>query len=368
MGQSIFSLKSVNSNSERIRLRLFMKKRQTPLFDPTIPLPIQRAALDTSGGKVVLAPDQYIEPVLAGNVSGEWIKSKVSTGQEPVLLYLHGGAFIVGSCLSSRCMSVHLAKASGLPVLSINYRLAPEHPFPASIEDAIAAYRWLLASGVRPQELVMVGDSAGGNLVLATLLSLRDAGDPLPAAAVLLSPWMDLAATGRSFLMLADTDPYLIPPFMQVAARHYLGKVDPTTPLASPLYGNLHGLPPMLIQVGSDEILLDDSIRLAQRISEAGGVVNLEVWQKMWHVWHYFVGMVPQGRYSFDQISAFIRAVIEQSSKTHQLSDRIGSDSFHLLRQQTQQLHNKTNELTLIDPLRARRHRNDIVQDWPRPA
>ena len=338
MGLSIFSLRSVNLRSESLRLRLFKKKQRTPLFDPTIPLSIQRASLDTSGSRVPLAADQRIEPVLAGNVSGEWIKSRSNTGKEAVVLYVHGGAFVTGSCLSSRCMSVNLAKATKLPVLSINYRLAPEHPFPAALEDVIAAYRWLLASGIRPQELIMVGDSAGGNLVLAALLSLRDAGDLLPAATILLSPWIDLAATGRSFLALADADPYLTPPFMQRAARQYLGKVPPTLPLASPLYGDLRDLPPMFIQVGSDEILLDDSIRLAQRVNEVGGVVHLEVWQRMWHVWHYFVGAIPQGECSFAQINAFIHAVIEQNSQTYQLLGQVGSDSFLLGLEQTQLL------------------------------
>lgn len=338
MGQSSLSLRSVNLRNENLRLRLFKKKRQAPLFDPAIPLSIQRAALDTSGSKVLLAPDQRIEPVLAGNVSGEWIKSKANTGKEAVVLYVHGGAFVAGSCLSSRCMSVNLAKATDLPVLSINYRLAPEYPFPAALEDVTTAYRWLLTSGVRPQELIMVGDSAGGNLVLAALLLLRNAGDPLPAATIFLSPWIDLAATGRSFLALADADPYLTPPFMQIAARRYLGNVPPTLPLASPLYGDLRALPPMFIQVGSDEILLDDSIRLAQRVNEVGGVVHLEVWQRMWHVWHYFVGAIPQGGCSFAQINAFIQAVTEQNSKTHQLPGRVGSDSFLLGLEQTQLL------------------------------
>jgi len=277
MRLSIFSLRSVNLRCENLRLRLFKKKQRTPLFDPTIPLSIQRAALDTAGSKVLLAADQRIEPVLAGNVSGEWIKSRANTGKEAVVLYVHGGAFVTGSCLSSRCMSVNLAKATRLPVLSINYRLAPEHPFPAALEDVTAAYRWLLASGVRPQELILVGDSAGGNLVLATLLSLRDAGD-------------------------------------------------------------LRALPPMFIQVGSDEILLDDSTRLAQRVNEVGGVVHLEVWQRMWHVWQYFVGAIPQAGCSFAQINAFIRAVIEQNSKTHQLPDRVGSEAFLLALEQTQLL------------------------------
>jgi len=338
MGQSSFSLRSVNLRNEYLRLRLFKKKRQTPLFDPTIPHSMQRAALDAAGSKVLLAPHQRIEPVLAGNVSGEWIKSRANTGKEAVVLYVHGGAFVAGSCLSSRCLAVNLAQATELPVLSINYRLAPEYPFPAALEDVIAAYRWLLASGVQSQEVVMVGDSAGGNLVLAALLSLRDAGDPLAAAAILVSPWLDLATMGRSFLALADADPYLTPPFMQIAARQYLGTVSPTLPLASPLYGDLRALPPMLIQVGSDEILLDDSLRLAQRVKAVGGVAHLEVWQRMWHVWHYFAGAIPQAGYSFAQITAFIHAVLEQNSKTHQLLDRVGSASFLLGVEQTQLL------------------------------
>ena len=304
--------------SERVRARLLRKKLSAPLFDPGIPVTTQRSALDKASHTVKPLPGQLIEPIMAGGVSAEWIRVNAQTSSRQVVFYLHGGAFFTGSSLSSRPLAAQLADTSGLPVFSINYRLAPEHAFPAPLEDATAAYHWLLASGMQAQDLVMVGDSAGGNLVLASLLALRDAGDPLPRAAVLLSPWVDLAATGHSFRTLADADPYLVPHCLEEAARRYLGKVDPRTPLASPLYGDLRGLPPVLIQVGSDEILLDDAIRLAQRLHATGGRADLEIWQGMWHVWHYFAAQIPEGQLACDRIGHFLHSMFSQADTVRQ--------------------------------------------------
>jgi epsilon-lactone hydrolase len=337
--------------SAQIRARLELKKRIAPLFDTSISLVTQRAELDSAGNRVMPLPGQRVEPISAGGVSAEWVRVGTQTGTSQVLLYVHSGGFVAGSCLSSRSVAARLAEASELPVLTLNYRLAPEHPFPAAIEDVTAAYHWLLTSRAQPYEVAMVGDSAGGNLILATLLTLRDLGEPLPAAAVLLSPWVDLAATGASFLGQAEADPYLIPQFMQAAARRYLGEIDPRTSPASPLYGDLGGLPPLLIQVGTDEIFLDDSLRLAQRIQATGGTVTLEIWEGMWHVWHYFAALIPEGQQSFDQIGAFVRTQLDQARGAQRASEASESDYFQQLQQRVKQLRRRYIEPTMADVL-----------------
>jgi acetyl esterase/lipase len=191
--------------------------------------------------------------------------------------------------------------------LVIDYRLAPENPFPAALEDATAAYRWLLKSGFKPEQIVIAGDSAGGGLSLSTMVSLRDAGDPLPRGAVLLSPWTDLAGTGESIKTHAEIDPWLNADNLIPFAALYFGKEDGRHPLVSPLYADLHGLPPMLIQVGSDEILLDDSTRLASRAQAAGVEVKMEVWDGLWHVWHIFASQLPEGQKAIEDLGRFAR-------------------------------------------------------------
>ena len=337
--------------SVQIRTRLELKKQIAPLFDPSISVTTQRAELDKSGSRTVPLPGQQVEPVSAGGVPGEWVKVGTQAGTCQVLLYVHGGAFIAGSCLSSRSVAARLAETSELPVLTLNYRLAPEHPFPAAMEDAIAAYRWLLANGVQPHEMAMVGDSSGGNLVLATLLSLRDVGDPLPAAVVLLSPWVDLTESSASRSTHAEADPYLTPQFMQVAARCYLGEIDPQTSPASPLCGDLTSLPPLLIQVGTDEIFLDDSLQLAERVQAAGGSVTLEIWEGMWHVWHYFATLIPEGQQSFDQIGEFIRTQLDRANQAHRGSELTESDYFQQLQQRVKQLRRRYIEPSMADVL-----------------
>lgn len=333
--------------SEQVRARLLRKKQRSPLFDPGIPVTTQRSALDNAGHTVKPLPGQHIEPIMAGGVSAEWITVNAHTSSRRVLFYLHGGAFFTGSCLSSRPLAAKLADTSGLPVFSINYRLAPEYAFPAPIEDATTAYHWLLASGIQSQDIVMVGDSAGGNLVLASLLALRDAGDPLPRAVVLLSPWVDLAATGHSFRTQADADPYLVPHCLEEAARRYLRKVDPRTSLASPLYGDLRGLPPALIQVGSDEILLDDAVRLAQRLHASGGRADLEIWQGMWHVWHYFAAQVPEGQLACDRIGHFLHSIFGQADTARQEGERTASERSWSWQQDAKQVRCRAIELTV---------------------
>jgi monoterpene epsilon-lactone hydrolase len=227
-------------------------------------------------------------PVSAGGVDGEWI---VAADAPPgkAILYFHGGGFRLGSVASHRDLIARIADTSGCRVLAINYRLSPEHRFPAALEDALAAYRYLLDQGLKADSTAFAGDSAGGNLVLAAMLALRARGEPLPVAAVLMSPWTDLAATGASYESRAKADPIHQRAMILALARNYLGEEgDPYNPLASPLYAELAGLPPLLIQAGDRETVLDDSTMLADAARAAGVDVELEICDGMIHVFQMF--------------------------------------------------------------------------------
>jgi len=243
--------------------------------------------------------------VVANSVLAEWV---VPPGvfTERVIFYLHGGAYNRGSINSHRTLVANIANAGQSRALIIDYRLAPEEQFPAAVEDAMTAYRWLIANNIAPDQIVVAGDSAGGGLALALLVALRDSGEPLPAAAVCLSPWTDLAAAGESWSTKAKAELVLDPGEVLKSAKLYLGNADPRTPLASPLYADLGGLPPLLIHVGTDEILLSDSTRLAVQAKAAGVNVTLEVWEGMMHVWHFVAGILPEGRQAIEGIGEFI--------------------------------------------------------------
>jgi epsilon-lactone hydrolase len=246
-----------------------------------------------------------VDPVDAGGVPAEWV---AAAGAPPgrVLLYFHGGAYQIGSRATVRHLVALLSGVIEARALSVDYRLAPEHPFPAAIEDALTAYRWLLAGGTDPELIAVAGDSAGGGLALAALVALRDAGEPLPAAAVLLSPWTDLALTGASLRTRAAVDVLIKPDGMVEAAEFYLAGADPRHPYASPLYADLRGLPPLLIHVGDAEVILDDSTRLAARARAAGVDVSLEVWDEMPHVFPAFAGLLPEADQAIERIGSWL--------------------------------------------------------------
>ncbi len=288
--------------SEQLKKVIEIIKSQ-PL-NPEVSMERRRAAMEKVAERV--PADVACQPVNAGGVEGEWI---AAPGAEPsrVILYLHGGGYTAGSIVTHRAMASRISRAADARVLAINYRLAPEHPFPAAVEDATAAYRWLLANGIAPGRIVIAGDSAGGGLTISTLLALRDAKQPMPAAAVPISPWTDLAATGESLRTLAARDPMVQADPLREMAKLYLGKTDAKNPLASPLYANYQGLPPMLIQVGGAEILLDDARRVADKARAAGVDVTLEVWDEMVHVWHVFAKLLPEGQEAIDRIGGFVR-------------------------------------------------------------
>jgi acetyl esterase/lipase len=265
-----------------------------------------RAGLEAMASQKQVVAGSLIVPVMLGSVPGEWV-SALGDDSEKVILYLHGGGYTMGSLKSSRAMVSELSSASGINALVVDYRLAPEHPFPAAVEDSTAAYRRLLDQGTRPDRVVIVGDSSGGGLALALLVTLRDSGIAPPAAAVLLSPWTDLAGTGESMITRADVDPWLTPDQNRANAALYAGETDLKNPLVSPLYADLGGLPPLLIHVGGDEIMLDDSTRLADRARAAGVEVTLDIWEGMWHAWHHFAPKLPEAVRAIEQIGKFIR-------------------------------------------------------------
>jgi acetyl esterase/lipase len=244
-----------------------------------------------------------------GGVPGEFVATPASRPDHH-LLFLHGGGYVTGSPALYRHFTWRLATGARARVVAIDYRLAPEHPFPAALNDALAAYRWLLAGTADPRRMVVMGDSAGGGLALALLLRLRDEGLDLPAAVVALSPWTDLALTGASFSLNAKSDPMLSAADVRLFADCYLAGADPHNPYASPLYGNPAGLPPALIHVGSDEILHDDAVRMAENLRAGGCRVEIEVWPRMPHGWHLFAPVLAEARKAIAHIGAFADRVL----------------------------------------------------------
>jgi epsilon-lactone hydrolase len=247
-----------------------------------------------------------VGPADADVVPAEWVTPDGVAGDR-VIMYLHGGAYQLGSPATLRHLVALLGAAAQARAFSVDYRLAPEHPFPAAVDDAVAAYRWLLAAGHDPASVAIAGDSAGGGLTLATLVALRDSGDALPAAAVAMSPWTDLALTGESLRTRADVDVMLKPAGLPQTAALYLAGADPRHPYASPLYADLHGLPPLLIHVGDAEVILDDSTRFAARARAAGVAVTLQIWDEMPHVFQAFAGLLPEADQAVAQIGSWLR-------------------------------------------------------------
>lgn len=251
-------------------------------------------------------PDVKVERVSAPVAPAEWLRPPTAVPGR-VVLYLHGGGYVIGSPRSHRHLAGAIASAAGADALLLDYRLAPEHPYPAAVDDATAAYRWLLDQAIAPERIVIAGDSAGGGLTVAALLALREARVPLPAGGVCISPWVDLTCSGRSYETKAEADPIVRRGGVEEMARAYLGATPPRTPLASPLFADLRGLPPLLIHVGSDEVLLDDAVQLAERARAAGVEAALEVHDRMIHVWHWFLPMLDEAQAAVEAIGRFTR-------------------------------------------------------------
>ena len=270
----------------------------------------QRARLDSLADFFPVPEGTEIEPAKQGGIAGEWVRARRARS-DAALLYLHGGGYVVGSPKSHRSLAAALSDASGLSIFSADYRLAPENPFPVAVEDAVAAYRGLLDSGIAGSRLAVAGDSAGGGLTVATLVAARDAGLPMPACAVAISPWADLSQGGEAYRTRAKRDPMVTKEGLDQMAASYLAGQDAKTPLASPIFADLAGLPPLLIQVGTEEVLYDDTTQLKHRAEEAGVAVSAESWAGMMHVWHVFHPILSEGRDAIQRMGSYLKAHVE---------------------------------------------------------
>jgi epsilon-lactone hydrolase len=294
-------------------LKLYLRSQR--LISPPsryINLDKERANLDSFSDMFKpLAPLEHTPEDVDG-VVGEWIIPRLVTGGR-VILYLHGGYYLTGSVKSHRNLAGNIAIAAEARALILGYCLAPENPFPTALNNTLTAFYWLMAQGISPNQIFLAGDSAGGGLVLALLLALRDERKALPAGAVCLSPATDLSRSEENWRNSAKKELVLSPYMARQIRPMYLGSVDPRNPLASPLFGDLHGLPPLLIQVGSEEVLLSDSTEFAKRAKEAGVDVTLEVWPGMQHVWQFAASYLPEGRQAIERIGEFIRTVSKKN-------------------------------------------------------
>ncbi len=291
---------SIRARAARVLVRSGVKSLRT------LPIDQRRAHIERLAGRFKPPKGTVVTPFEAPGLSGEWVGVPASSVRR-VILYVHGGAFCLGSPASHRKLVAQICAEGRARALSLAYRLAPENPFPAALEDAAAAYRRLREGGIAPERIALAGDSAGANIVLAALITLRDAGEPLPAAVVCISPPTDLTGASESLASRARLDPLVSLEAMIPLMRAYMGSAQPSNPLVSPLLADLRGLPPLLIQVGSREILHDDSLRFALKAREANVDVTLEVGQELWHVWHAAAPYVPEARSAIASIGRFLR-------------------------------------------------------------
>jgi epsilon-lactone hydrolase len=292
-------------SQQQLQQIIQMLKAQPIAGHPTVQ--DMRTNFDQMGALFPVAADVKCEPVNAGGVKAEWVTAPGADAGRAVL-YLHGGGYVIGSINTHRDLAARISRAAKARALIIDYRLAPEHPFPAAVEDSVAAYRWMLASGLSASRIAVAGDSAGGGLTVATLVAIRDAKLANPGAGVCLSPWVDLEGLGDSMKTKASVDPMVQKDALVEMAKHYLAGQSPRSPLAAPLYADLAGLPPLLIHVGTAETLLDDSTRLAERARKAGVKVTLEPWENMIHVFQIFAPMLDEAQQAIDKIGEFVRA------------------------------------------------------------
>jgi epsilon-lactone hydrolase len=269
----------------------------------------RRKDIDARGLAYGLAADVGVEPVTANGVRAEWTTTP-KDARDAALLYLHGGGYVIGSLDSHRHLAAEAGRAAGIAALALDYRLAPEHPFPAAVDDALAGYRFLLGRGISPGRVALAGDSAGGGLVVAAMLAIREAGLPQPGCGWCISPWVDMEAIGEAMTSKAATDPMVQRAGILDMAKMYLNGADPRSPQAAPIYGNLSGLAPLMIQVGACETLLDDALRLAKIGGAADVRVDLQIWPEMIHVWHLFHPELKAGKEAIEAGGSYVRAMI----------------------------------------------------------
>lgn len=266
----------------------------------------ERANLDEGGARFLVPDDVTQEVIDADGVPAEFLVAP-GAADDRVVLYLHGGGYVIGSIKSHRYLMQNVSRFSGAKTLGLDYRLAPENPFPAAVEDATKAYCWLLAQGYKAKNIAIAGDSAGGGLTLATLVNLREKGIDLPAAGVLISPWTDLSGEAESVKARADIDPMVKPEGLYSLGDKYLDGTDAKNPLASPVFADMAGLPPLCIHVGGKEILYDDAITVADKARAAGVTVELLDEPELFHVWHAFAPMLEEGQEAVEKIGAFLQ-------------------------------------------------------------
>lgn len=289
----------MNSQIEALKQIFQSKPRPTTWAE-------RRARMDEVCAIDPAGADIGLEPTTIGTIPAEWSLAPGSDAGR-VLLFLHGGGYCSGSIRSHRTMATGVGRAAGIRTLAIAYRLAPDNPFPAGLEDALAAYRFLRANGYAARDIAIGGDSAGGGMTLAVMLSLREAGEDLPACAWLASPWTDLEMTGESIVTKAAVDPLIQGDYLRGLAEAYLAGGDPRNPLVSPLLADLAGLPPVLVQVGSSETLLDDAVRIARALGAADVAVALEIWPEMIHAWPLWAARLDDGALAATAAGTFLR-------------------------------------------------------------
>lgn len=265
-----------------------------------------RAGMSAATDNIPMPEGVSIEAVDANGVPAEWTDAD-GVGQNAAIVYLHGGGYTMGSLNSHRGLVANLSRATGARALSVDYGLAPENPFPKAVEDAVRAVQYVHAQGIAPNRVVVAGDSAGGGLAAATLIALRDRGIGQAAAGVLISPWLDLTNSGATMKSHAAADPMVSDELLEKCSAAYLKGQDAKNPLASPLFADLADLPPLLVHVGTAEVLLDDARRFTEAARKAGVDITLEEWDEMIHVWHTFAGMLPEAQQAIDQIGAFVK-------------------------------------------------------------
>ena len=291
------------SSEQLAALKTVLRERGKP-ENPTVAE--MRARIAEVGERFPAPAEADITPVTVAGRHAEWVAAPGCLADR-AMLYLHGGGYVIGSCDTHRNLAYNIAAASKARVLLLDYRLAPESPFPAAVEDAVAAYCWLLDEGFAPGRLSIAGDSAGGGLTVAALVALRYRGQPMPAAGLCLSPWVDMEGVGASMTAKEDEDPTLNHEALLWFSERYLAGADARAPLAAPIYADLRGLPPLLVQVGTAEVLLDDSLRLAERARAAGVDVSLDVAHDMMHVWHLFEPVLDEAGEAIARAGAFLR-------------------------------------------------------------
>jgi monoterpene epsilon-lactone hydrolase len=291
---------ALSSSERKIRARLPL----TRFVQAYLPLPIAHWLIKQGLARVRLRADITRETVSANGVSCEWIIPQGSP-KDKVLLYLHGGGFVYGLTPLHLEMVAYLAQKIGIRALMVDYRLAPDYPFPAALDDCLAAYHWLLKQGVSTQNIAVAGDSAGGNLTITMMMKLRDSGEQLPVAAACLSPAVDL--TDRSDSLEEIDDPLLHPRAVRMFNTSYVAHNDARDPFISPVFGDWRGLPPLLVHAGDDEILRDDAVRIEALARAAGVDVRLEIYPRMWHVWQLYLSL-PQAVQSLDDIAQFTKS------------------------------------------------------------